>query len=170
MFRLIKEITDADLGIGPNVEFGRKYELRKTARAILLNKDEQIATVFLARDNFHKLPGGGLETTEDLDSALQREIQEEVGCACKIVEELGVVIEYRAKYDLLQISYGFVATLVGEIKNPTLDDKEIEEGLQIEWLTAHSALEIMKREKPTRYEGGFILAREIAFLESYLNR
>jgi len=170
MFKLIKEISDADLGIGPAVEFDNKYELRKTARAILLNEKNQIATVFLTRDNFHKLPGGGLEPGENIETTLQREVKEEVGCHCEIIAEIGVVMEYRAKYHLLQISYGFVAKVTGEISNPTLDDKEIEEGLEIEWLAAPEALAIMKKEQSTRYEGHFILAREIAFLKAYLSR
>jgi len=166
--KIIREISDATLGIGLDVCLGEKYELRKTARAVLVNETGEIATVFLARDNFHKLPGGGLEIGESILSALKREVLEEIGCQCEVTEPIGVVLEYRAKYHLLQISYAFGARVVGDIGIPQLEDKEIEEGLRVEWLNPREALARMKTEQSDRYESQFILAREVAILEAYL--
>ncbi len=166
--KILQEITDDSLGLGPAPRLGERYELRKTARAVLLNEKDEMATVFLARDNFHKLPGGGLEPGESVIDALQRELLEETGCQSEIISPLGVVIEYRDKYKLLQISYAYNARIIGDIGTPQLEDKEVEEGLRVEWLDPKKALEIIETERPERYEGYFILAREMAILEEYL--
>lgn len=168
MFKLIKEISDASLGIGAGISLGEKYELRKSARAVLLNDNGEMATMFLKRDGFHKLPGGGLEAGEDVETALHREVLEETGCRCEIVAPIGVVVEYRNKYKLLQISYAYSARMIGDIGIPKLEDEEIEEGLQVVWLDPQAALTCMKAEQPERYEGNFILTREIAILEEHL--
>ena len=45
---------------------------------------------------------------------------------------------------------------------------EIDEGLMHEWVPAEEALAKMKADRPEKYEGHFILKREISFLEEYL--
>jgi len=40
--KLLKEISDETLGLGKSEQTGEKYELRKSARAILLNDKGEI--------------------------------------------------------------------------------------------------------------------------------
>ena len=42
--KLLAEISEATLGLGEVEQLGVRYELRKAARAILLNKEGQMAT------------------------------------------------------------------------------------------------------------------------------
>ena len=86
-----------------------KFQIRKSARVILRNEAGNIALQHIKRDGFHKLPGGGVDPGESLAEALVREVREEVGCACEVDELIGMVIEYRNKYNLIQISYTFKA-------------------------------------------------------------
>ena len=169
--KMLSEINEALLGIGEGGEeiLGSRYELRKSARAILLNDRGEMATQFVAKYNFHKLPGGGVELGESVKEALLREVKEEVGCSCEIESPIGMTIEYRDKYKLLHISYCFIARVVGEIRRPKLEVGEIEEGQETRWLLPNEVLEQMKRDSPQKYEGHFILAREIAFLEEFLS-
>lgn len=47
----------------------------------------------------YSLSGGGVEETEEIITALHREVMEETGCSCDKVEELGMVYENRASLD-----------------------------------------------------------------------
>lgn len=167
--KLLAEISEGTLGLSDQFEqLQTSYELRKSARAILLNQDGKMATQFLENYNFHKLPGGGVDDGETTEEAVKREVLEEVGCECEIMREVGMTIEYRNKYKLLQLSFCFVAKVVGEVGEPKLEEGEVEEGQVTLWLSPIEVLEKMKNDQPTKFEGHFILKREIAFLEEYL--
>lgn len=166
--KILAEISEATLKIGEPEQLGTEYRLRKSARVILLNAAHEMATQYLETYKFHKLPGGGVDPGETIEEALKRETLEEVGAECKIVRSLGMVIEYRQKYKMLHISYGFVATVVGEIGEPELEPGEIEEGQTTLWLPPREVLERLRSDTGTKFEAAFIQAREIAFLEEYL--
>ena len=169
--KLLKEISEGSLGLSDQFEqLDTPYTLRKSARGIVINEAGQMATQYLRTYTYHKLPGGGVDQGETVEAALKREILEEVGCDCAVVHELGVTIEYRNEYNLLHISYGFAAKVVGEVGTPTLEEGEIEEGQETLWLPPEEVLEKMKNDKPGKFEGHFILEREKTFLEEYLRQ
>ena len=86
---LIKEIPE-------NIEKNDiTYEVRKATRTVLLNDSNEIALLYVAKDNYHKLPGGGIEEGESIFTALKREVKEEVGANIDILDDIGVIIEYR---------------------------------------------------------------------------
>lgn len=168
--KLLAEISDGSLGLSDQFEqLGASYELRKSARAILLNTEGQMATQYLKTYTYHKLPGGGVDPGETIEQALQREIAEEVGCASVIERLIGMTIEYRNQEKLLQLSYCFAAQVEGEIGTPTLEPGEIEEGQVTLWLPPEEVLEKMKTDQPKDYQGHFILKREHAFLTEFLS-
>lgn len=167
--KLLKEISEGTLGLSNEFEqLGDTYELRKSARGIVLNENGEMATQYLNTYNYHKLPGGGVDRGETVEEALKREVKEEVGCDCEIIKFLGITIEYRNKYKLLHISYGFVAKVVGDIGVPTLEKGEIEEGQETLWLPPEEVLEKMKSDDPGKFQGHFVLEREKTFLEEFL--
>jgi len=169
--KLLKEISEGTLGLTNQFEqLGSEYQLRKSARAIVLNEHGQMATQYLNTYTYNKLPGGGVDPGETIEQALKREVLEEVGCDCEITHELGITIEYRNKYKLLHISYGFATKIIGEVGTPALEEGEIEEGQETLWLPPAEVLEKMKNDKPGKFEGHFILEREKTFLEEYLKQ
>ncbi len=168
--KLLAEISDKSLGLDDIEILGQEYTLRKSARAVLINDEGLIATQYLNKYEYHKLPGGGVELGETIEEALKREVLEEVGCECEIIQPLGITIGYRNKYKMLHISYGFAAKVAGEIGNTALEAGEIEEGQETMWLEPEKLLHYLKTDQPLKYEGYFILPRETAFLSEYLNK
>jgi ADP-ribose pyrophosphatase YjhB (NUDIX family) len=143
------------------------YKIRKAARAVIFNRDREIAVMFVSRDGYHKLPGGGVERDEDLEMALKREVAEEMGCNIEIrPQSIGVIIEYRNSHKLLQISYCFIADAVGDKPGEiSYTEREKEQGLQLEWMRLDEAIEVLGKEAPTEYVGQFIHKRDLLFLQ-----
>ncbi len=166
--KLLAEITDATIGIGEAEKLGESYRLRKSARAVLLNDEGLMAVQHLSVPQYHKLPGGGVEVGESVEEALTREIQEEVGCACEITKPLGVVIEYRNIHDLIHISYGFEAKVVGEVGEAAHEPEEEAEGQTNLWLAPEELASRLKTDTPKTDRGLFQVAREQVFLAEYL--
>jgi 8-oxo-dGTP diphosphatase len=166
--RLLAEISDGTLGIGFKEKMDRPYKLRKNARAILVREDGHIALQYLQNHFFHKLPGGGIEDDESIEQALHREVREEVGCEIRIKKPIGVVIEYRDAHDLLQISYCYIAEVTGALGDIELDQNEVAQGMVTQWVTPKTAIELLEEDKSNMYQGPFIIERELAFLNAYL--
>ena len=70
---LLKEITDTKF---PETELGIK--IREASRAVIFDENELIPLLSVSKFNYHKLPGGGIETGENKEKALTREAKEEV--------------------------------------------------------------------------------------------
>ena len=168
--KVLEEISEKTLGRGESEQLGKEYALRKSARAILAKNDGTVAIQYLENHTFHKLPGGGVDPGETIEEALRREIKEEVGCDLTIEKPLGMVIEYRNKYNLIHISYCFAARVDGAIAEPTLEQAEIDEGMKTIWITPEEALGRMEKDVPNKYEGHFILQRERAYLREFLSQ
>lgn len=142
------------------------YRLREASRAVVFDGDNNVAVFHATKNNYYKLPGGGIEQGEDRQEALKRECQEEIGCDIEVIGELGCIIEYRAEQNLRQVSYCYVARVVGEKGLPHLEAGEIAEGFQTEWLPYGEAKKLLEGSSPTVYEGKFMVARDLAFLEA----
>jgi len=167
--KLLAEISDRTLGLGSEELLFSRYELRKSARAILLNTDGAMAVQHLTKRGFHKLPGGGVDVGESVEDALVREVREEVGCACSVGDLVGVVVEYRNKASLLHISYCYTSTVEGEVGEPTYEQAELDDGQETMWLSPKEALAALEADNPEIYKARFILAREVAFVREYLS-
>jgi ADP-ribose pyrophosphatase YjhB (NUDIX family) len=166
---LVREIFDTDFD--PKYEMGDlwKYGIRRASRGILI-KNDKIALLNVTKSNYHKLPGGGVEINESIEEAFKRESIEETGCNCEILDQGGIVIEWREQFKLLQISYVFLARVLGKPGQWKLEQGEIDEGFELEWVSTEEIDEVLANDKPTNYEGKFIKLRDKSIVEFYKNK
>ncbi len=78
---------------------------RLIARGFVLNEENKICLLHIVGDDdfghrdYYESPGGGVENNEDLKTALLRELEEEIGFKCEIINYLGVVYD---EYNLIK--------------------------------------------------------------------
>lgn len=160
--KLITTITDKEV-FGRETKFNGKHSLRTAARAIVLDENN-IAILHAKNYGFHKLPGGGIESKEDVEKTLRRELKEEIGCEVEILGEIGKVIEIKNKYGQKQTSYCYVARVSGKCEtNLTREEKE-DLGIEVEWVDLDEAIELFEKDDPQDYTAKFIRYRDLIFL------
>ncbi|MCL2619449.1 MAG: methyltransferase domain-containing protein [Defluviitaleaceae bacterium] len=128
--KLLKRFTDSDI-FGISGFCDRKPHQRVSA--VLLDDDGLVATICVGIFNFYTLPGGGVEDGETEEQAVLREILEETGCHCEIIDCLGVVEENSLLHDWYSVSTCFLAKVVGEKGEPSLEQYEIDSETRVEW-------------------------------------
>lgn len=164
--KLIKEITDKDI-LGTDGFSSAKPRI--TARAILKNRNNQYAVMYSEDFDFYSFPGCGVENSEDVISALKREIKEETGCTCDAIEELGCVKENRAFCDYTQISYYFIITTNDTRLNPAFTQSETKHKTVANWYTLEETIKLITEHVYDKVQRKFLQARDIAALNEYLN-
>ncbi len=161
---VIKVIRDEDFGLDNPVP--KNYKERKASRSIVFDENRHVALLHVTKKNYHKLPGGGMEKGEEISETLERELFEEIGCSVKDVRELGIIEEYRNKLELHQISYCFLANLIGDKGTPHFKDDEIDDGFKITWMDIRDAIRTLESEINTRdYRDKFICLRDLILLK-----
>jgi len=149
--------------------FPENPDVRRTARAVLLDDEGRMAVMYVNAKGYHKLPGGGLEEGEDFSSALARELREETGCAMQMLHHVHTVEEYRAKGGFLQISHGYLAKVVGPKGAPEFHPNEVKDDFVLLWLDPKDVLERLEAESSSHdYSHYFINTRERAILKAAL--
>lgn len=150
----------------PIIDTGN-FRKREAARAVVSDNAGKIALLRVGLYDYHKLPGGGIDDGEDIPTALERELLEEIGCKAEVTGEVGEIVEYRDQFEIEQISYCFVATQIGEKGEPDFTEKELREQFSIVWTdNIDSAIALLEQDKPTNYEGRFIQKRDHALLKA----
>jgi 8-oxo-dGTP pyrophosphatase MutT (NUDIX family) len=145
-----------------------KYVERSAVRAILYNAvNDQIAVVHIAKGNYFKLPGGGVEDDEDHTLAVAREVLEETGCKGVLEDKKYFARSEEWRNDLHQISYCFVVKLVEDTGKPEITELESQEGLTHTWLNIKDALRMMRDSQPDSELGNFIKERDLFFVETF---
>jgi 8-oxo-dGTP diphosphatase len=140
------------------------YISRSAVRAVVFNAAGEVAIIFAERDNYFKLPGGGIDPGECDLKAVQREMEEETGCLIKIRDGcIATTEEFRN--DLHQISYCYCADLVDDSRKPTLTEDEISDKLSHSWMPVEEAKRAMSAAEPTSELGQFIKERDMYLLD-----
>lgn len=143
------------------------FNERFAARAILLDQNNNVHLLHVTMHNYHKLPGGGIEAGEDIKTALERELLEEVGCKAEVIAEVGQIIEYRDQFNMKQTSYCFLAKQLGDQGQTALEEDEIADGFVATLVPSiDAAIHELEHDEPSVYSGKFIQMRDLAFLKA----
>lgn len=140
---------------------------RLTARAIVKNRDGLYAVMYADKFKLHSLPGGGMEDGEDVLTALRREVYEETGCTCDVIEELGIVKENRASLDYTQINYYFVVTTIHTPGENHLTEAERANRTVVQWHTFDEMVRLINEQEFDRVQGKYLKARDVIALKEY---
>lgn len=138
------------INLGPliieeGLTFNRKPKTRQTARAIILNEHGELLMAYSKLFKDYTFAGGGLKTGEDFETALKRELQEEIGATnITIHHALGYTQELRygirGEDDIyIQTSLYYICT-VHALESPKLHDREVAHGLEPQWVSIDEAL------------------------------
>lgn len=125
---------------------GDRVFKRRASRAIVLN-GELILLLYTKRYNDYSFPGGGVDEHEDLILGLQRELEEETGAReIKVIKEFGYVEEtrphYHPEYDFIHmLSYFYVCEIASVLGNAQMENYEIANGMEVQWVNIHEAIE-----------------------------
>lgn len=164
--KLLAELSEESVGAPVTGEIlGRNFKLRKSARGIILNDKNEVSLQHVTKNEYYKLPGGGVDPGETVEEALRREIIEEVGCNITIEKEIGVTIEYRTMHDLLHISYGYIGRVDGPVGEPAYEQGEIDDGFVPVWIPLKDSLQLVEDNPGVdKAQVRFMVAREKIFL------
>ncbi len=165
--KTIKEIGTFDSSVN--------YTKREAARAVITDGNGKISLVHAGKYDYYKIPGGGIESGENIELALEREIAEEAGIKAKVIGELGKTIEYRNEYSLHQISYAYYGELLVDLGSTDYTELENKLEFSASWVELDVAIDLLKKCTNPEYFGDsehelmarYMVARDLAILEEY---
>jgi len=160
--KLLKTISNKDFGTEGVDESNLRF--REAARAVIIDRNNNVAIISVTNGSYHKIPGGGIEQGEDAKLALMREAKEEAGVDIEIIGEVGSILEFRD--GLKQYSYCYLANVVGKINQPEFTKSEQRDGFSApEWLPIAEAVDIFSNDKPTFLRAQFMSLRDGTFIK-----
>ena len=169
-------LTDELIFPAKNYPKPKKYQDRKTVKAIVENDKGEIAFVTNPIHKFYLLPGGGAESN-DLVKEIKRECDEEINWEVDDVQEVTSIEEYRNKNAKHYTTYCFSSKPIKELPKDTRTNDEKHNKLEVRWINKKEALikllsqaESLKKEKVEFYNTGFNILRDYMFLQKYLEK
>lgn len=148
----------------------KNFRNREAVRAIVIDENKKVALVHVGRDNYYKIPGGGIDAGEDKIEALKRECIEEAGVHIKEnPQELGYIFEAKRTWEMTQNSYCYIAEVEGEKKDPEYTSAEVRQNFSFQWIDIDEAISLMESNIPDDITLQFMAKRDLMFMEAYKN-
>lgn len=120
------------------------FKCRDAARGIILNDKKEILFIYSSHYNDVSMPGGGVDSGEDLITALKRECLEEVGAIISSYKEFYKITEkrklHKEKHNVFT-SYYYICEYEKLVETSLLD-YEIKLGYENRWMTIDDAISL----------------------------
>ncbi len=126
---------------GEKVE-GRSYKYREGVYAIIQNSSSQVATVKTPLGYF--LPGGGIESGENHEEALKRELKEETGYDSTICDYINTYTQFtlgKSKPTYYELVGNYYECKLGAFLNCKIEDDH-----ELVWLDLNRATDELQME------------------------
>ncbi len=141
------------------------FSPRSAVRAIVYD-GKRIALIHVSKHGYYMLPGGGVDG-DDLQTAIKREVLEELGTEIEISGELGVIEVYIDKWNSRQIDHCFVANVTDGTGSSKPTAFEQQEGHELVWAeNLDDAIKLVEDSSPANRDGKLVQARDLLFLET----
>lgn len=148
------------------------FEDRPTGKAIVFDNENKIALVGNKVNSYYLLPGGGIDEDESIEDGITRECKEEIGCDVTLLNNLGIIEDYRNRDKKHCINHCHTAKLIGEKGELKLTEEEEKNGLHVIWVPLDEAIEILEKEVELLKKGeikfyntGYNILRDHLFLK-----
>ncbi len=147
---------------------------RSSARAVIVNDIGEIWLMHAQKNDYYKLPGGGIDAGESIEEALKREVLEETGYIVRDHQYLWVVEEYReyGSDPLHHVSHGFVVHVHADQQATGLTPDEQDAQFTLVWKPLDEALKLIQENAERMGDKAedilgikFMSAREEVFLK-----
>jgi len=157
-------IRPTDVGAASNPDTSLRE--RQAARAVMLRQDGGVYLIHMKTRGYYKLPGGGIEEGEDPEAALHRELVEECGTDGTIIQEVGMVEEFREHHGLHQLSYCYLVRQKGGHVLPEYEQHEKNDGAELCIADSlEEAIRLVEEFVPTDDECRFMQRRDSVLLK-----
>ena len=118
---------------------------RQTARAIIINEENQLLMAYSKLFRDYTFSGGGLKSNEDFETALIRELQEEIGALdVEVIKPVGYTQELRygirGEADIYIQTSMYYLCKIHRFGDANLHDREVMHGLEPIWISMDDAL------------------------------
>ncbi|MEK3882293.1 NUDIX domain-containing protein [Paenibacillus sp. PL2-23] len=162
----VREIYERDLGLSGRDAGSRRHGnqvwLGRSVRGVIFDAQGQVALIPNGDGPIGSLLGGGIEGQETLDAALSRVAMGQLGAPIRVLNEVGLVVEYQDEHELVQFTYAYTA----ELKMPQLTEEANASGLKVGWLSLREAIDVLQRNRPDSYAAKFQQERDLSILMS----
>ncbi|KXK25722.1 MAG: RNA pyrophosphohydrolase [candidate division WS6 bacterium OLB20] len=140
------------------------FVYRAAARGAFFNEAGLMPLLHVGASDYYKLPGGGIEPGESMDDALSREVLEETGCELAETILLGMIIEVRSEFRMVQVSFCYTGKIATQNAQPEFTADEQENGFELMWTGADEALQLLAQSSTKDYESDFITRRDASII------
>lgn len=135
---------------------------RLTVKVVLFNEAGEIALIGNKINELFLLPGGGIDDGEATIDSVRRECLEETGCEIEVLNEIGMIEDFRLRDSKHYISFGYSARVTSH-GTPNLTESEDDISAYVKWVSLTEAKILLARQEEK------VRAGEVKFYNTCFN-